>query len=199
LSSVTEALRKLSEDMRRAEGMLRDGDREQRGDNNGIAETLAETQQLRRELQQAAQGSARGGQPRDGSRDDRPQSTGEFVDDLQVTREFDRRADNISQDILNSFRGLRDAGVSVQDIDELRRLAADVRAADFSGNPQLLDEEARRALTLVEQLEMALARAVRNGKSNVRSNVNEDVPVEHRDIVADYYRRLGQGGESANP
>jgi hypothetical protein len=196
-SAVTEALRQLAQDLRRAEGMLRNDGGQQRA-GNGIAETLAETQQLRRDLQQAAQGERVGGRPVNGNRDDRPQSTGQLVDDLQVTREFDQQADNISQDILNMFRTFRDAGVSIQDIDELRRLAADVRAADFSGNPELLEEEARHALALVEQLELALARTARNNERSVRSNSNEEVPDEHREIIADYYRRLGQSEESTD-
>jgi hypothetical protein len=197
-SAVTEALRQLAEDLQRAEGMLGNGGGEQRGAGNQIAETLAEIQQLRRGLQQASDGTATGGPVRSGIRDDRPESTGQFVDDLQIAREFDRQADNISEDVLNMYRALREAGVSVREFDELRRLATDVRAADFTGNPELLEAEARRALDLVLQLEIAVAKTARKSDRGVRSNVGEDVPDEHREIVADYYRRLGQAENTSN-
>jgi hypothetical protein len=197
-SAVTEALRQLAEDLQRAEGMLGNGGGEQRGAGNQIAETLAEIQQLRRGLQQASDGTATGGPVRSGIRDDRPESTGQFVDDLQIAREFDRQADNISEDVLNMYRALREAGVSVREFDELRRLATDVRAADFTGNPELLEAEARRALDLVLQLEIAVAKTARKSDRGVRSNVGEDVPDEHREIVADYYRRLGQADNTSN-
>ena len=96
------------------------------------------------------------------------------------------------------FRGLREQGVSRQDIDELRRLAADIRASDFSGNPALLEEEARRALAAVEQLEMALTKTARQGDATVRASAADEIPSAHKEIVADYYRRLGETDERAN-
>jgi len=199
-SAVTEALRQLREDLRRAEGMARDGSGERRGEGEGnaLAETLAETRQLRRDLQRMAEGTPgqenqTGGSPTGTGRDDRPGSTGQYVEDLQVGGEFDRQANNISQGVLDMFRELRDAGVSVREIDDLRRLAADIRAADFSGNPALLERESRHALSLVEQLEMALAKTVRQNDSGVRTSNPDEVAEEHREIIADYYRRLGEG------
>jgi hypothetical protein len=201
----------LSEDMQRARSMTDSGrgDRPGSGEaRNGLAETLAETQQLRRELQQLAEGNAdgnadggadrgnNGGDNRgafaNGGRDDLQRSTGIEVGDLDASRDFDEQADNISQDVLAMFRELRARGVSAQDIDELRRLAADIRASDFSGNPALLEEEARRALSAVEQLEMALARTARQDDATVRSTAADEIPNAHKEIVADYYRRLGE-------
>jgi hypothetical protein len=199
-SAVTEALRQLREDLRRAEEMSRGGRSEGRGEDGAetLQGTLAETRQLRRELQRMAEGNPGqqnqpGGDPAGTGRDDRPQSTGQYVDDLEVRGDFDRRANNISQGVLDMFRELRDAGVSVQEIDNLRRLAADIRAADFSGNPELLERESRHALSLVEQLEMALARTARQSDLGVRTGNPDEVSEEHREIVADYYRRLGEG------
>ncbi len=204
-SAVTEALRELSQDMERARSMVqsgRDGEEGREGQQNGLAETLAETRELRRELQQLTQGGTNQGDANQGrlsrrGRDDLQQTTGIRVDDIDVTREFDRDADNISGDVLALFRELRARGVPVQDLDELRRLAAAIRASDFSGNPALLEEEARRALSLIEQMEMALANAARAGDASVRTTTADEIPAEHREIIADYYRRLGQaGGES---
>ena len=201
-SAVTEALRELSQDLERARGMARqNGDGERREGESGqpgLADTLAETRALRRELQQLARGGDnvdRGGDPLGTGRDDRPDSTGEFVDDIEFTRDFDRSAENISADVLSLFRELRARGVPVRDIDELRRLAAEFRASEFSGNPALLEEEARKALAIAEQLEMALNRSAKAGEGRVRTNTAEDIPEAHREIVADYYRRLGESGD----
>lgn len=208
-SAVTEALRQLSEDMQRVESLAGRGGREQNaGDNTGgLVETLAETRQLRRELQRLGEagtsnpeqgsGNPGGVEVTSGSRDDRPQSTGVPVADIDFIREFDRRADNISQDVLNSFRELRDAGATPQEVDEMRQLASDIRAADFSGNPDLLEREAKLALSLVEQLELALSKTAGQKNHGVRTNVSDEIRDEHKEIVADYYRRLGQGEETA--
>ncbi|MGI9202911.1 MAG: hypothetical protein ACR2Q3_02805 [Woeseiaceae bacterium] len=202
-SAVTEALRQLQEDMQRARSMAESGG-DGRGEGQsreGLAETLAETQNLRRELQQLAEGNQVGrgnGAVTNRGRDDLQQSTGIEVGDLEIRREFDLQADNISQDVIALFRELRSQGVSVQDIDELRRLAADIRAADFSGNPALLEEEARRALAAVEQLEMALTRTARAGNGAVRTSAADEIPNQHKEIVADYYRRLGESDDESD-
>jgi hypothetical protein len=200
-SAVTEALRELREDLERARSMAgsgRNGERGQGEPGNGLNETLAETRELRRELQRLAEGGATRGDITNRGRDDLQQSTGIRVDDIDVTREFDRQADDISRDVLALFRELRGQGVAIQDIDELRRLVADIKASEFTGNPALLEEEARRALSSVEQLEMALARAARPENGSVRSNTADDIPSEHRDSVADYYRRLGQANDGTD-
>ena len=101
-------------------------------------------------------------------------------------------------EVINLFRELRAAGATVQDIDELRRLAADVRASDFSGNPDLLDEESRLALSLVEQMELALSRATHKNNVSVRTNATDEVPDEHKETVADYYRKLGQADDTSD-
>ena len=90
---------------------------------------------------------------------------------------------------------LASSGVDPRDLDELRQLAAGVRSADFSGNPDILAREARLALELVEQLELGLARAIEDDRPGIRSNANEEIAEQHRKIVADYYRRLGGSDE----
>ena len=199
-SAVTQGLRELRDDLQRAEEMAGQGGGEGRGaaGRDGFADTLAATQQLRRELQRLAEGNARGGALTNRGRDDLQQPTGSRIADLEFTRELNRQADNIFQDVIGLFRELRAAGATVQDIDELRRLAADIRASDFSGNPDLLDAESRHALSLVEQLELALARTAHKNDVSVRTNASDEIPDEHKEIVADYYRKLGQAEESAN-
>jgi len=200
-SAVTEALRELRADMQRASSMgeaSRRGEQGEGGRGNGLAETLAETRELRRELQRLTEGNANRGGPANRGRDDLQQSTGIRVGDIDIARDYDRQADDISQGVLTLFNDLRARGVPIRDIDELRRLAAAIRASEFTGNPALLEEEARRALSSVEQLEMALANSVRTGNTNVRTNTVDEIPDEHREIVADYYRRLGQADDETD-
>jgi hypothetical protein len=86
----------------------------------------------------------------------------------------------------------------VRDIDALRRLAADIRASEFSGNPQLLDAESRHALSLVEQLELALSRTMRKSNVSVHTNAVDEIPDEHKEIIADYYRKLGNAEDTSD-
>ena len=132
-------------------------------------------------------------------RDDRQRSTGVEIGDIDISRDYDDRADRLSDDVVALFRDFRGRGVAVQDLDELRRLAEDVRAYQFSGNPALLEEEARRALSLVEQLELALSQSARGPSGTVRTTTADEVPEEHRQIVADYYRRLGHTDDEPEP
>ena len=199
-SAVTQGLRVLRDDMQRAEDMVGPG----RGDGRGgvgrdeLAVTLAATQQLRRELQRLAEGGAGGGSWTDRGWDNQQQFTGVRFGELEFTREFELQADVISRDVIGLFRELRASGATIQEIDELRRLAADIRAAAFSGNPDLLDAEARHALSLVEQLELALSRTARNKDVSVHTSAVDEIPDQHREIIADYYRKLGQAEDSTH-
>ena len=194
--AVTEALRELSQDLERARSMMDSGRAGEPGESEfgepSLAETLADTRQLRRQLQQMAEGNASGGPVTNTGRDDRQRSTGIEVGDIDIGREYDNRADAISDDVIALFRDFLNQGVAVQDVDQLRRLASDIRAHQFSGNPALLEEEARRALTLVEQLELALSQTAREDAGSIRTNTSDEISDAHREIVADYYRRLGQ-------
>ena len=200
--AVTEALRELSQDLERARSMMDAGREGQPGDSEfgepSLAETLAETRELRRQLQQMAEGNANGGPVTNNGRDDLQRSTGVEIGDIDISREYDNQADAISDDVIALFRDFMNQGVAVQDVDQLRRLAADIRAHQFSGNPALLEEEARRALSLVEQLELALSQTARDDAGSIRTNTMDDIPEAHREIVADYYRRLGQADDESD-
>jgi len=185
-SAVTEALRDLREDMRRAEGMVRSGTDGEPQPGDRLQDALANTRGLRRGLQQAARGA----------RDDRPESSGIRVEDLELNDTLERQARDVTQDIGALLRDLTEQGIEPRDIDELRRLAAEIRESEFSGNPEILAREAQAALSLVEQLELALARAERSDDAGIRVSVNEDIPEQHRKIVADYYRKLGQSDDT---
>lgn len=203
-SAITESLRDFTQALRRAQAMAADGREPGEGEGRpGLAETLAETRSLRRQLQemneQMQEGGQRSGQFSNTGRDDRPESTGVFVPDINTAELLDREIDEVSDDVFNLFRQLREGGLPEEAIDELRSLAADVRASEFSGNEALLERESQAALTLVEQLELALARAVRAQDNTVRATPAERVPDEHREPVANYFRRLGEADSDDSP
>jgi hypothetical protein len=193
-SAITEALRELERDLERAASMASENSGE--GSGNGferdrLGRTLADTRELRRNLQELSRGGFDNRSATNWGRDDLQQPTGLKVDDLDVSRELERNMDAVSDDVLNLFRELAAAGVPIRDLDEMRRLAAEVRASDFSGNKELLDRESQAALSLVEQLELALASAAAD-RDNVRLKVVDDIPENHRETVATYYRKLGE-------
>ncbi len=185
-SAVTEALRELRDGLARAEELVAGGSGPaDAGRRDELRSTLAETRQLRRNLQRLADGTVGWGPH------DRVHPAPGTIDDVAIGREVERQVLDLSGDVSRLSSALADAGVAARDIDELRRLAGELRAAEFSGNPELLDRESRFALTLVEQLELALARTMRRDDGRVRANTEEEIPAAYRDIVADYYRRLG--------
>ena len=194
-SAITEALRDLVDAVREAaEQSELGGPSSSDGQEGGLSQTLADTRDLRRQLQSLRGGFNPNGGATNRGRDDLQQSTGVRVPDLEVTRDFSQDFDNLSDDVLNLFRGLRQQGVPERAIDELRQLAGEVRASDFSGNEALLEREAQVALNLVEQLELALSDAQQSQNESVRTNAADNVPDDHKAPVANYYRRLGQDG-----
>jgi len=197
-SAVTDALRQLSEDLKRAEKMAGRGGDDPKGSSadNGVADSLAETQSLRINLQRLAQGNANSGAPNATGRDDLQQPSGQRATDIDIRRKIEGQADSLAQIIPDLFYGLRATGVSAEDIDELRRLSADIRATEFSGNPELLEREARLALSLVEQLELALVKTERQNREGVWTTTADEIPDAHREVIADYYRKLGESGDT---
>ena len=79
-----------------------------------------------------------------------------------------------------------------RDVADLRRFAQELGDGRFLGNPDLLEEEYRKMLALLEQLEVTLRRQVElDDKEEVRAIVSQPVPELYREAVAEYYRRLG--------
>jgi hypothetical protein len=178
-SAVTESLRQLRDDLRQTERMAAGAMNGEPGEGERMLAALDEVRELRRALQQAAAGQGDG-------------TAGAPVGNLEFGEELKQQADGVAQNVTELLRAASNAGASRQDIDELRELAAGIRASDFSGNPDILAREARAALALAEQLELELASVVSGDDRGIRGDVNADVPQQHREIVADYYRRLGQ-------
>jgi len=166
-SAVTESLRQLQQDLQRAEDMIGAGENGEPGAGDRMQAALTETRELRRGLQQA-------------------------TNNIGDSDRLSQQTRNVSLAVTESLRAMSDAGIQDSDVDAMRELAANIRASDFSGNPNVLAQEARAALALVEQIELRLAHALDGDRPGIRSNATEDIPEEHREVVADYYRRLGQ-------
>jgi len=199
-SAITDALRELQDDLQQAETMAGEQGSDRGTGQGGLSRALAETRQLRRGLQGLAEPGTNNNTATNRGRDDLQQSTGIRVGDLESPQDIEREIASVSDDVLNMFRELRDAGVSPEDIDEIRRLATQIRASDFSGNEEILERESQAALSLVEQLELILASVAGDQADSVRSTAVDDIPDNHKETVADYYRRLGESATTVqNP
>jgi hypothetical protein len=63
----------------------------------------------------------------------------------------------------------------------------------FANNPKLLNEEYRKMLAMLEQLELQVRRQVEEDSGGqVRSIVADPVPEQYREAVAEYFRKLSQ-------
>lgn len=79
-----------------------------------------------------------------------------------------------------------------EDLLALRDFARGLGDGRFLGNPELVEQEYRRMMALLEQLEVQLRRRVElDDKEEVRAIVTETVPEPYREAVAEYYRTLG--------
>jgi hypothetical protein len=88
---------------------------------------------------------------------------------------------------------LRRSGISSEDLADLRQFANGLSNEQFRGNPELLEQEYRKLITLLEQLELQARRQVELDQGgDVRAIVSQPVPEEYREAVAEYFRRLSE-------
>ena len=115
--------------------------------------------------------------------------------DAEMRREMERAMRDGSRLVPGITQQLRGSGIDEQELNELRHYVGGLPHSRFSGNPRLLQEEHRKLLSLIEQLELQVRRQVEQdqGGANVRAAANEPVPERYREAVAEYYRRLSQG------
>ena len=79
-----------------------------------------------------------------------------------------------------------------REIAQLRAFARELGDGRFLSNPELLQEEYRKLLEMLEHIEVKLRRQVElDDKEEVRAIVSEPVPETYREAVAEYYRKLG--------
>jgi hypothetical protein len=175
-SAVTEGLREFSESMQRTSALLNENTRPGEGDRAQRA--LASVRQLRRSLQDIARQEAAPDEPQAGNA-----AAGDAIG---------RQTQRVTENVNALLRRASSIGLRAGQTDELRRLSADVGQSDFNRNSEIIAREARRMLSLVEQLELALGAAIENSNEDLRTNPEEEIPPAHREMVADYYRQLGQ-------
>jgi hypothetical protein len=145
-----------------------------RGDE--LEQTLARVQQLRRQLQRAAETSADGA------------TEGGDVSGTDLQRGVREAA----EDLRDALRFTPAGRVTAGTLEDARRAADRLIKGDADRNQAIIAREARRALSEVEQLELALGQALKPPGAGVRADPGEQVRDSHREMVADYYRRLGQ-------
>ena len=162
-SAVTEGLRDLSRALERA---ARDvGELPGLGEPSSLERALANARELRQALEAE------------------PRRAAEALDD---------RAQALSREIGEAMRTELGGRLRYEDANTLRQLADELRIAGGGRDPAAIVANVAETVAIVEQLELELNRALGGERNNVRTQVEDEVPDEYREIVADYYRRLGR-------
>jgi hypothetical protein len=112
------------------------------------------------------------------------------------------RIESDIRDIARAFRNAgseyRYRGLSARQLNEIRELADRLEQTGLDRNSAILLQEYNEALNLLEQLELRLAQARdQDDADNMRTVAVEQVPAEHQEMVAEYYRRLSRGDDAA--
>jgi hypothetical protein len=221
---VTTALDDLRRDTEQALAMAsREARNGQQAEQNPTTELVAELQALRRDLadlqnlapgqqdqerqigsqnQQTAGGQSGNSQLSGGggiSENRRGlgfwDPTRSLTPDSQAYAELEERFQEAGRDLLALGTRLRAEGLTVEDLEAVRRLA-DALRGNLGGNPELLEQEYLETLSLVEQLELQLT-AGGNGieESAVRTQTPSIISQEYEDVVAEYFRQLSRAEE----
>ena len=175
-SAVTEGLREFSDSMQRTSALLNDNTRLGEGDRT--ERTLASVEELRRSLQEIVRNEAAPGE--------RP------MDNADAGETIGPQSERVTENVNALLRRAASAGWRAGQTDEVRRLSASIGQSDLNRNSDLIAREARRMLSQVEQLELALRATIEDDDQGLRTNPGEEIPEAHREMVADYYRKLGQ-------
>ena len=120
-----------------------------------------------------------------------PGGIGVWDDDMR--REMERALREGARTVPRLTRDLRTGGIYNEDLEEIRNFVRGLGGDRFKGNPNLLAQEYRRMLALLEQLELQVRRQVEAEEGGqVRAEVNTPVPEQYREAVAEYFRRLSR-------
>jgi hypothetical protein len=113
--------------------------------------------------------------------------------DEETRREMERAMREGARSVPRITRDLRGNGIDQEDLEAIRRFAQGLSNERFAGNPELLTQEYRKLIAILEQLELQVRRQVEEGQgSQVRSTAAEPVPEQYREAVAEYFRRLSE-------
>ncbi len=143
----------------------------------------------------AADGEQRGGWGRAGSLGD-GRRLGQFrspTDVPEVRERMERALEAGVAEVPRLAQQLRlNREFDPREIAQLQAFARQLGDGRFLGNPELLQQEYRQLLAMLEQIEVKLRRQVElDDKEEVRAIVSEPVPETYREAVAEYYRKLG--------
>lgn len=103
------------------------------------------------------------------------------------------------RELAEARRGLEGEPGLVRDMDDLVRQMRRLDPSRFPGNPQLLERMRSELLPAMERLELQLRRKLDDQQNGVRAGAAEAVPPGYADAVAEYFRRLSNGGASTPP
>ncbi|MDH3371774.1 MAG: hypothetical protein OEM85_00200 [Gammaproteobacteria bacterium] len=162
-SAVTENLRNLSRALQQVAREV--GDMRGIDEPSDLARALGNARALRRELQENP-----GGTP--GS--------------------LQEEAQGLARDVGAALRTQQGARLGGNYSTNLRRLADELRIAGGGRDPAAVAQNMARTLAVVEQLELELDRALNDREAGVRTHLEDEVPEAYKEVVADYYRKLGR-------
>ena len=191
-SLITDAVEELSRELEGAENRMGAGNLVDQS-NDRLQAVLDDTRRLRQNLEsrRAISPTVQPNAIAQG-RDDRQQSSGIEVPDLETTASLESESEEVVRGVQDLLRDSENYQLRTMDIAEIADLAAGVRAADYTGNETLLESEVTKALAIVEQLELALSRASQAQAHTVRTRVQEEVSREQQEVAAEYFRRLAE-------
>jgi hypothetical protein len=137
-----------------------------------------------------AQGGGQGGFPNRGFWADANRFDRESAE--AANRELGQLAGGIG----GMIGGLRDRGVSEDDVGEIQDLVRQLQNDAVLGDQNSI-VELSRTLALLEQLEQKIAQGLDTQQVLTRNERVQEIPTEYKDAVADYYRLLSAGSDAA--
>ncbi|MBT5559045.1 MAG: hypothetical protein HOJ88_04065 [Proteobacteria bacterium] len=138
----------------------------------------------------AEQGGGQGAMPRGGFWADANRFDRESAE--AANRELGQLAGGIG----GMIGGLRDRGVSEDDVGEIQDLVRQLQNDAVLGDQNSI-VELSRTLALLEQLEQKIAQGLDTQQVLTRNERVQEIPAEYKDAVADYYRLLSAGNDAA--
>jgi hypothetical protein len=205
LNSLRDQLREIQKSMGNAPLGAGNGDK----DRQALEEALAQTEQLRKEMERGMRGQQPGqkpgqqpgeqpgesGDPQAG--DGQPGQTGPRANGRQYgLLPSLGPASGDDGDVLRNYRHtLRELENNPQIGKDLRDTVQNLYSLNPNmspGNPELMKRIESEMLTGVEQLELQLRRQLDDQGGAVRSGSAEPVPQGYADAVAEYFRRLSK-------
>ena len=112
--------------------------------------------------------------------------------DPEARAELEERLQEAGRDLLALGTRLRAEGLTVEELEAIRRLGDTLRGG-LPGNPELIEQEYLAMLDLVEQLELQLiADELGAEESAVRTQTPAEIAQEYEEAVAEYFRQLSR-------